>query len=61
MYLGEYLPVSAYACTDITDPKVDLKKLKEGVQIVVGTPRKVLDLVQKGILTLDNLKLFVLN
>ena len=61
MYLGEYLSVSAYACTDGNDPKLDFKKLREGVQIVVGTPRKVLDLVKKGILTLYYLKLFILS
>ena len=61
MYLGEYLTMSAYACTDITDPKFDLNKFKEGIQIVVGTPLKVLDLVQRGILTLDHVKIFILD
>lgn len=45
MYLGEFLKVSAYACTGGTDPKEDRKRLREGVQVVVGTPGRVLDLI----------------
>lgn len=31
LFLGEYLKVSAYACTGGTDPKEDKKRLREGV------------------------------
>ncbi|EGR27037.1 hypothetical protein IMG5_202750 [Ichthyophthirius multifiliis] len=61
MYLGEYLKVTAYACTGGTDPKEDKKRLREGVQVVVGTPGRVLEMIQKGFLTTDHLKLFVLD
>lgn len=61
MYLGEFLKVSAYACTGGTDPKEDRKRLREGVQVVVGTPGRVLDLISKNILLPNHLKLFVLD
>lgn len=61
MYLGEYLKVSAYACTGGTDPKEDKKRLREGVQIVVGTPGRVLEMIQKGFLPTEYLKLFILD
>ena len=61
MYLGEYLKVTAYACTGGTDPKEDKKRLREGVQVVVGTPGRVQEMIQKGFLNPDHLKLFILD
>jgi len=55
------LKVSAYACTGGTDPKEDKKRLREGVQIVVGTPGRVLEMIQKGFLPTEYLKLFILD
>lgn len=39
----------------------DKKKLKEGVQIVVGTPGRVHDMISKGFLKTDHLKIMVLD
>jgi superfamily II DNA/RNA helicase len=38
---GEYLNVKAYSCVGGTNPKDDILPLKNGVQIVVGTPGRV--------------------
>lgn len=38
-----------------------LKKLREGAQIVVGTPGRMLDHIKRGTLKLDQLKTFVLD
>ena len=38
-----------------------LRQLKEGAQIVVGTPGRIMDHINRGSLTLDNLKAFVLD
>lgn len=38
-----------------------LKALKQGVQIVIGTPGRVIDHLKRGTLKLDNLKLLVLD
>ena len=38
-----------------------IKQLKKGVEVVVGTPGRVMDLMNRGILKIDNLKFFVLD
>lgn len=43
------------------DYRPQLKKLREGAQIVVGTPGRILDHIDRGTLKLDNLSTFVLD
>ncbi|MDA9272084.1 DEAD/DEAH box helicase [bacterium] len=43
------------------DYRPQLKKLREGAQIVVGTPGRILDHMNRGTLQLDNLSTFVLD
>lgn len=43
------------------DYRPQLKKLKEGAQIVVGTPGRILDHIDRGTLQLHNLTTFVLD
>ncbi|GGI86243.1 DEAD/DEAH box helicase [Legionella impletisoli] len=43
------------------DYRPQLKKLQDGAQIVVGTPGRVLDHIQRGSLKLNHLKTFVLD
>ncbi|MGL6100760.1 MAG: DEAD/DEAH box helicase, partial [Fusobacteriaceae bacterium] len=38
-----------------------IRQLKKGVDVVVGTPGRVMDLMNRGILKIDNLKFFVLD
>lgn len=38
-----------------------IKQLRKGVDVVVGTPGRVMDLMNRGILKIDNLKFFVLD
>ena len=38
-----------------------IKNLKKGVDIVVGTPGRVIDMINKGVLKLDELEYFVLD
>ena len=38
-----------------------LKALKSGAQVVVGTPGRIMDLMDKGALTLDSVRFFVLD
>lgn len=61
MCLGEYLKVNVHICTGGTNVMEERKKLQEGVQIVVGTPGRVHDMLKKGYLKADHLKLFVLD
>ena len=39
----------------------DIKKIKNGVQVVVGTPGRIYDLINKKILKLDDIKIFILD
>lgn len=43
------------------DYRPQLKKLRDGVQIVVGTPGRILDHIDRGTLQLNNLSTFVLD
>ena len=43
------------------DYRPQLKKLREGAQIVVGTPGRILDHIDRGTLKLDQLRTFVLD
>jgi ATP-dependent RNA helicase DeaD len=40
---------------------IQLSKLKRGVSIVVGTPGRVIDLIERGALKLENVRFFVLD
>lgn len=59
--IGEYLKVKVHAFIGGTSIKADIKNLNDGVQIVVGTPGRVLDMMNKQLLKLNYLKIFVLD
>jgi len=59
--LGDYLQVSSHACVGGTLVRDDVKILRDGVQIVVGTPGRVFDMINRKVLNLQNVKLFVLD
>lgn len=47
MALGEYMKVKSHVCIGGTNVRDDQRKLDEGVQIVVGTPGRVNDMIQR--------------
>lgn len=59
--LSEYLGFKIYAFIGGTSIKDDIKKLSEGCQIVVGTPGRLLDMINKKILSLSDLKIFLID
>ena len=60
--IGEYMKVKVLPCVGGTLVKDDIKTLKSGgTQVVVGTPGRVNDMLKKGFLKTDHLKLFVLD
>lgn len=61
MCLGEYLKVKVHSCTGGTNIAEDKRKLQEGVNIVVGTPGRVFDMMKKNFLKSDHLKIIVLD
>jgi len=58
--LGEYMNVKVHACTGGTNISEDKKQLQDA-QIVVGTPGRVLEMLKRGYLKPEHLKLFVLD
>lgn len=59
--LGEYMRIKVHSFIGGTSLKNDLKSLSNGVHIVVGTPGRINDLLQKKIISLSKLKLFILD
>lgn len=59
--LGDYLKIKSHACIGGTAIREDLERLREGQQLIVGTPGRVTDMVQKRHLKVDDIGLFVLD
>lgn len=61
MAIGDYMKVKVHACVGGTAIREDIAALRDGVHIVVGTPGRVFDMIQRDALRLRKLKLFVLD
>lgn len=59
--LGDYLKVKCHACVGGTVVREDIDKLKQGLHMVVGTPGRVHDMIEKKHLGVDRIKLFILD
>lgn len=59
--LGDHLKVRCHACVGGTSVGTDLTKLEEGVQVIVGTPGRVFDMIQRHALRPEKIKMFVLD
>lgn len=59
--IGSFMGVKIHACVGGTKVSDDIKTLKGGVQVIVGTPGRVKDMMAKGFLKTDYLRLFILD
>lgn len=59
--LGDYMNISVHACIGGTSIRDDQRKLESGVHVVVGTPGRVNDMIQRGALHTERIKMFVLD
>ncbi|KAJ7071423.1 P-loop containing nucleoside triphosphate hydrolase protein [Mycena amicta] len=59
--LGDYMNVQSLACVGGTNVRDDMTKLREGVQVVVGTPGRALDMIKRGALRSDSIKTLCLD
>ncbi|KAJ1674059.1 translation initiation factor eIF4A [Spiromyces aspiralis] len=59
--LGDFLKVKAHTCIGGTNVAEDAKKLQEGVHVVVGTPGRVFDMINRRYLNTEHIKMFVLD
>ena len=61
MAIGDYLGVSTMACIGGTNVRQDMDKLRNGVQLVVGTPGRVFDMINRRALYTESINYFVLD
>ena len=59
--LGDYMQVQCHACIGGTNVRDDMRKLESGVHVVVGTPGRVHDMINRRALRVESMKLFVLD
>merc|ERR1712121_487398 len=59
--LGDYLEVKCHACIGGTKVREDMRLLDLGVNVVVGTPGRVFDMIERRALDVRNIKMFVLD
>ena len=61
MALGDYQKVKVHGCIGGTAVRQDLDILNAGVHVVVGTPGRVFDMISRGALNTDSMKMFILD
>ncbi|THD22427.1 Eukaryotic initiation factor 4A-II [Fasciola hepatica] len=59
--IGTYLGVRCYTCIGGTSTAEDIRNLQEGQHVVVGTPGRVFDMMNRGALATTHIKMFVLD
>ncbi|KAE9409335.1 DEAD-domain-containing protein [Gymnopus androsaceus JB14] len=59
--LGDYMDVTSLACVGGTNIRDDMATLRSGVQVVVATPGRLLDMIKRGGLKSDHAKVLCLD
>jgi len=59
--VGEFLGLVCHACIGGTRVSEDFSALRQGVHLVVGTPGRVFDMMKRGAMQTDSLKVIVLD
>lgn len=59
--LSDFMNIKIHACVGGTAVRDDIRTLQDGVHIVVGTPGRAFDMIQRRALKLDAVQLFVLD
>ncbi len=55
------MSIDCHACIGGTSVRDDMTALQAGPQVVVGTPGRVQDMIQRRVLKTDSMKMFVLD
>jgi len=61
MALGDYMNAECHACIGGTNVREDMDKVRSGVHVIVGTPGRVYDMINRGALRISHLKMFILD
>jgi len=59
--IGDFLKVTSHACIGGTSVRDDIRTLSRGVQVVVGTPGRVGDMIRRGALSTKIVSIFILD
>ena len=59
--LGDFMKTQCHACIGGTNVREDMRHLELGVHVVVGTPGRVFDMIQRNVLKTNHIKKFVLD
>jgi len=59
--LGDYLGANCHACIGGTAVREDMRKLEGGSHVVVGTPGRVFDMINRKVFKTGDIKMFVLD
>lgn len=59
--ISQYMNIQCYACVGGRDVRRDIENLKKGVDIVVGTPGRIIDMANRKYLNLSCVKILVLD
>ncbi|KAG0003625.1 translation initiation factor eIF4A [Modicella reniformis] len=61
MALGDFMKILCHGCIGGTNVQEDMARLRTGSHVVVGTPGRVLDMINRGALKTDFIKMFVMD
>jgi len=59
--LSDFMNVKVHACVGGTAVRDDIRTFQDGVQVVVGTPGRVFDMINRRALRVDTCKMFMLD
>ncbi|EWC48077.1 ATP-dependent RNA helicase eIF4A [Drechslerella stenobrocha 248] len=59
--LGDFMEVETHACIGGTSVREDMSDLAKGPHVVVGTPGRVHDMIQRRALRTEHIKMFILD
>jgi hypothetical protein len=59
--LGDYMNIECHACVEGTNDREEIAKFQEGVHVVVGTPGRVLDMINRRAFRTNHLRIFCLD
>ena len=59
--LSDFMNVKVHCCVGGTAVRDDIRTFQDGVQVVIGTPGRVFDMINRRALRVDALKMFMLD
>ena len=59
--LSAYLKIGTALCTGGRDIKIAINKLKNGAQVVVGTPGRIINMIEKGLIHTKYIRILVVD